>query len=477
MKLKHLLPFTFLPLVSCDPDSTAGVKYGPEEITTAPPAISAEMEQVLEEGMMQNWYPRCVDTVHGGFLSNFDHRWNQMDRQPKFIVSQSRHTWTAAQMFKRDPGNPLYLETSRHGFEFLRDRMWDKAYGGFFTMTDRRGNPVENEQAGMTKTAYGNAFAIYGLAAYFEVSRDSAALELAEKAFRWLETNSHDPDYGGYFQFLERDGTPLTDGYRGTPPKDQNSSIHLLEAFTELYHVWKDELLRSRIEEMLVLIRDTITTEKGYMNLFFRGDWTPVYYTDEAYSGGENRHLFDYISFGHDIETAFLLLEASEALGREEDQRTLEVSKRMTDHALNRGWDPRTGALFDAGYYYANEEYVTILDSATSWWSAVEAFHTMLLMSSLYPNDPMEYYDRFALTWDYCKKYLIDHEYGGWYRTGTNHEPEAVEGSKAGIWKGNYHTARSLLRCMKILHVREPVTGVAVRSEVSSENNVPDNRK
>ncbi len=133
--------------------------------------------------------------------------------------------------------------------------MWDKDHGGYFTMTNREGKVLENERYELTKQAYGNAFAIYGLAAYFEISQDSSALELAIKSFQWLDKHSHDPEYGGYFQFMLSDGTPLVEGHRGAPPKDQNSSIHIIEAFTELYKVWKDDHLKSRINEMLVLIR------------------------------------------------------------------------------------------------------------------------------------------------------------------------------------------------------------------------------
>ena len=213
----------------------------------------------------------------------------------------------------------------------------------------------------------------------------------------------------------------------------------------------ENELLKSRIEEMLVIIRDTITTEKGYMNLFFHRDWTPVLLGDEIYPGGKNKHQFDYISFGHDIETAYLLLEASEVIGNENDVITNRVSKRMIDHTIQNGWDPETGAIYEAGFYFNNQEGMTILEEYTQWWAATESFHTMLIMAELYPNDPIKYYDHFTLTWDYCKNYLIDSEHGGWYRLGIDESPQSVDGDKGGIWKGNYHSARSLINCIKLL--------------------------
>jgi len=425
------------------------------ERTTDHLAIAKEMEEVLTTGMMDLWYPRCVDKEYGGYLSSYDKDWKQKERQPKFIVTQARHTWATAQMAKMYPEKSLYMEASEHGYKFLRNVMWDKEYGGYYTLTDREGNVVAMDGNEPTKIAYGNAFAIYGLAAYFEISNDSSALELAIKSFHWLDKNSHDPQYGGYFQFLKRDGSPMVDGQNGTPPKDQNSSIHIIEGFTELYKVWKDDHLKSRIEEMLILIRDTITTEKGYMNLFFHRDWTPVLIDDEVYPGGRNKHQFDYISFGHDIETAYLLLEASEAIDIEDDIRTHQVSKIMTDHTLRNGWNPETGGTYESGFYFEEREGMTILEEYTQWWAATESFHTLLLMSGLYPDDPMPYYDHFTLTWDYCKNYLIDSERGGWYRLGINESPESANGDKGGIWKGNYHNARSLINSIKLLNKAE----------------------
>jgi len=37
------------------------------------------------------------------------------------------------------------------------------------------------------------------------------------------------------------------------------------------------------------------------------------------------------------------------------------------------------------------------------------------MMADLFPNDELRYYDAFCKQWDYCKKYLIDREHGGWY--------------------------------------------------------------
>ena len=136
-------------------------------------------------------------------------------------------------------------DIAKNGALFLKNTMWDKENGGFYDLVSRDGKPIK-EQGQIIKRAYGQSFAIYGLAAYFNASHDTVALRLAQDAFWWLEKHSYDPKFGGYFQFMSRDGTPFPDGLGISPPKDQNSSIHILECFTELYKVWPDSTLKER---------------------------------------------------------------------------------------------------------------------------------------------------------------------------------------------------------------------------------------
>jgi mannobiose 2-epimerase len=414
-------------------------------------ALAAEMEDALRQHLLDPWYPRAVDDEYGGFLSRFDYRWEAEGPQDKFIVTQARHTWTTAQAARFYPADTAYLPMARHGFAFLRDALWDDEYGGFFELVTRDGTLKTDPPGTDGKRAYGNAFGIYGLAAYYAASGDEAALQLAQEAFRWLDAHAHDPEQGGYFQFMARDGTPFTEGFGATPPKDQNSSIHLLEAFTELYHVWPDSVLGARLGEMLHLIRDTITTDRGYLTLFSQADWTPVSYRDSSAAVREAHHQLDHVSFGHDVETAFLLLEASEALGLEDDTTTQRIAKKMVDHALRNGWDAEAGGFYDAGYYTDDASPITILQDTKNWWAQAEGMNALLLMAEHYPDDEMAYYDRFLQQWDYIKANLIDWEHGGWYPGGLDKQPQLKQALKGQIWKGAYHDARSLMGCIRRL--------------------------
>lgn len=412
-------------------------------------AIADAMELSLKTEVLNKWYPQALDTVDGGFISTFTYDFKPTGNQDKMIVTQARHTWTNAKLAERYPDVDYYKTGAKHGFEFLRDFMWDKSEGGFYWLVDKQGN-VKGDS---NKTAYGNAFGIYALAAYFHQSKDSSALKFAQDAFLWLEKGSHDPIHKGYFQHLHRKGTPIrrsetTPSTADTGYKDQNSSIHLLEAFTELYQVWPDTLLRKRLNEMLLLIRDTIVTPKGHLTLFLQPDWTPVLFVDSAETVIEAHHYLDHVSFGHDVETAYLMLEASHVLGLHNDTTTLQVAKKMVDHALATGWDRAVGGFYDEGYYFKGQDRITITHDTKNWWAQAEGLNALLLMTDLFPDDPMNYYQKFELLWEYTNTYLIDHEYGDWYAGGLDKQPELKTALKGHIWKSIYHHYRSLDNCI-----------------------------
>ncbi|MEM8896773.1 MAG: AGE family epimerase/isomerase [Bacteroidota bacterium] len=409
--------------------------------------ISAQIEHVLVEEMAPAWYPRVLDTVDGGYLSNFDYQWKPFGGQNKMIVTQARHVWTTSKLAEAGVQRDYFSTIAVHGVDYLRETMWDSENGGFYTLVDKKGTPIDFDGKGkILKHAYGNSFAIYGLSAYVKLTTDTSALDLAKEAFHWLETHSHDSVRKGYYQFMEPDGTPLPEGFNDVPPKDQNSSIHLLEAFTELYQVWPDPLVKERLEEMLILIRDEITHEDGYLRLFFSEEWEPFVYEDSSLESLEQNSYLDHVSFGHDIETAYLLMEASEVLYGEMDSLTMARAKIMTDHSLNQGFDASVGGLFDRGYYLGGKMH--IIKDTKEWWGQAETLNTLLIMSQLYPEDPMAYEKKFIQQWQYIDKYLLDHEHGGWYIGGIDKEEGAKKAIKSGIWKGAYHTVRSMLNCL-----------------------------
>jgi cellobiose epimerase len=426
------------------------------------PSTADEIERELKDRFLAVWYPMAVDSVCGGFLSTFDADWKPVGPQHKEIVNQARHIWVssqAARFFPRDAG--VFRPAAENGFVFLKSILWDVSDGGFFQAVDRCGMPLPDGGGyGSEKRAYGNAFGIYACAAYFKLTGDSTAMELAVRAFRWLDERARDTRYKGYFQNLDRRGHPIPAGAmtargfdrRTAGLKDQNSSIHLLEAFTALYSIWPDSVLRERVEEMAVLIRDKMVDPKGYLRLYFTTDWNPVSYRDSSEAVRLAHQYEDHVSFGHDMETAYLLIEANEVLGGVlGTSYTLNCAKKMVDHSLENGWDAKNGGFFEGGYYFRNCDTLRIVDNSKSWWVQAEALHVLLMMSCLFPNE-MRYQEAFIQQWSYMKTYLFDNTRGGWYETGIDTRPFSVNSLKGHSWKSGYHETRALLHCLQLFH-------------------------
>jgi cellobiose epimerase len=202
---------------------------------------------------------------------------------------------------------------------------------------------------------------------------------------------------------------------------------------------------------MFRIIRDRIVGPGGYMRLFFTPEWRPISYRDSSDQVRESHVSLDHVSFGHDLETAFLLLEASETLGMREDTATVRIARRLVDHSLSNGWDRRNGGIYYEGYYFPSSDTITIINDKKDWWVQAETLHVLLLMSKMFPGNG-EYMKYFYSEWNYIRTYIIDRKNGGWYEGGIDNHPEYRGYLKGNEWKSTYHETRSMLNCLMLLN-------------------------
>lgn len=398
--------------------------------------LANDIETALHEDVLDVWFPRAVDNANGGFRADFTRDWSPAAKSGgKFSVFQGRMTWISSQVAIRRPGlKDKFLPIAQHGFDYLNDTLWDKQYGGFYWGLDDKGSTSSYYTDG--KHLYGNSFALYGAAAAYQATKNPKALELAQKAFRWIDQHAHDSTNGGYFEWLTRDGKVV----EGNPDdvvlqpvpvaefpigyKSMNTHIHLLESFTQLYEVWKDDTLRQRLEELLTINRDKICLAPGVMNLYFTNDW---------------RAIPDHDSYGHDVETAYLMLEAEDVLGKGHDPKTEHMAKLLVDHALANGWDEAYGGFYQDGTTFGKPE-----SRLKEWWVQMEGLNSLLLMHEKYGRQTDVYFMAFQKQWQFIKTYQIDPQFHGVYEMiGPDGVP--VNPNKGRIWKAAYHDGRALL--------------------------------
>ena len=393
--------------------------------------IAGEVDDALHNDVLGVWFPRAVDKAHGGFHSHYGRDWRELPSDGKFSVFQGRMTWVAAQVVMREPQRKQkFVPIVRHGVEYLANVMWDKQDGGFFWGLDDEGRITP--QFGDHKELYGMGFCIYGAAAAYQATHDEQALELAKKGFAWVDQHAHDAEHGGYYEWLTRDGTPvpvhIVNGHvesNGVGPigfKSMNTHIHLLEAFTQLYEVWPDAKLKARLEELLTIVRDKISVEPGVMNLYFTDAWQAIP---------------DHDSYGHDVETAYLMLETDELLHGKASPATERMAKMLVDHALAYGWDAKNGGFFHEGTTLGEPE-----NTSKEWWVECEGLNALLMMHERYGRENPVYFERFVEQWGFIRNHTIDAQDHGDFNL-TTAEGKPLSEDKGSIWKAAYHDSRA----------------------------------
>ena len=154
--------------------------------------------------------PRMMDEMNGGYLTHFDRNGNDSGEDEKSLIAQTRCLYTLSSAHRAGYGDGKYAELARHGADFLIDKMWDKEYGGFYWMMDRKGN-VKIDQ----KIIYGHSFAIYSMSEYTLATGDPRGREYAEKVFDLIQKYCVDTMYGGYWEMFHRDWTLCGPGKPG----------------------------------------------------------------------------------------------------------------------------------------------------------------------------------------------------------------------------------------------------------------------
>jgi mannobiose 2-epimerase len=406
--------------------------------------LRQRIDDLLRSELTEHWYPRALDRELGGFHQNFARDWSALPDTNRFLVYQARLTWTAAAFAAYSERHRAeYEKYARYGIDYLDRVMRDRESGGFHWVLDPKGE-VDPRQ-GAERHVYGTAFALYAASRVAAVTKDPRAHAVARDAFDWLERHAHDAEHGGYFEALTRDGKPIVTWDESAPPakrtdrlgvyygfKSMNAHIHLLEALAEYYGVEKGPLVRKRLEEMLAIVRDKVAIEPGALNLYLTRDWRPAPAHD---------------SFGHDVETAYLLVESAAALGRHDDPKTWQMARRLVDHALDWGWDDQFGGFYDKGDVFAGRAY----DTTKVWWTQAEGLNSLLLMHRRFGAETDRYWKAFLKQWSFIEAHQLDPEHGGWYGETTREGQRIGAGPKATQWKANYHSARALMNVASML--------------------------
>jgi mannobiose 2-epimerase len=383
----------------------------------------SEVETETTTNILPFWANKTRDEENGGFYGLVLNDLTVDPSAPKGSVLCSRILWTFSRAHAAF-GDKLYLDLANRAYIYLTDHFIDDRFGGVYWKTNNMGNPIETK-----KQIYAQAFAVYALAEYCGVAGSSKALSLAKDIYHKIEKFGFDKEYGGYYDACSRDWSLADDMQLGesdmSAPKTMNTNLHILEAYTNLLRKWDEHNLRKQLKNLIIVIaRHIIDSSSYHFKLFFDEKW-------EA--------LSDAISYGHDIEGSWLLVEATEILGEESVLKDIEnTAIKMADAVYREGVAPDGGL-----WYEGDSKGVTNFNS--DWWPQAEA---MVGFLSAYQISKREDFLEASLnSWEFIKKYIIDRRRGGWFWS-VDKDRNVNNGlEKVGIWKCPYHSARA---CMEV---------------------------
>ncbi len=384
----------------------------------------AEAETQLAR-ILDFWLTHSIDHENGGFIGRLDND-NRIDADaPKGGVLNARILWSFAAGY-RHTGNPAYREAADRAYDYLRTYFIDKTDGGVYWSVDAQGQPLSTR-----KQIYGLAFAIYGLTEYYRATNAPMALETSIALFDWIEKHSFDPVNGGYFEAFSRYGVLLTDLRLSekdrNDPKTMNTHLHILEAYANLYRVWPDARLATQFGRLLDTFEQHIVDPATHhMNLFFTGDWQPT---------------ADLVSYGHDIEASWLLLEAAGVLG---DTTRIE---RIEPLSVAMARAAAEGLQTDGSLYHERDRTRQHTDTHREWWVSAEAMVGFLNAWQL--TGDATFWEQSVGAWNFAKAHLLDKERGEWFWGVFDDYSRMISEDKIGFWKCPYHNTRACLEVIE----------------------------
>ena len=387
--------------------------------------MKTEMQDVLQKNILRFWLDKMVDQEHGGFYGRIDGHEHLHADAEKGAILNARILWAFSAAY-RVLGDKTYLEAASRAKHYIIDYFIDPEYGGVYWSLDCNGKPLDTK-----KQFYATGFAIYGMSEYARATGDAEALKVAIDLYRCIEEHALDHEYNGYIEAMTRDWQPIADmrlsELDANYPKSQNTHLHIIEPYTNLYRVWKSDELKASLHNLIDIFTDRILNpETHHLDLFFDMDW--------------KRGAGALESYGHDIECSWLIHEAALVLGDAEVLKKVEPIVEMVAKASEKGLNADGSMVHEANL---DTGYV---DSDLHWWVQAEAVVGFFNIYQYFGDESA--LQKAQHCWTYIKENLIDNENGEWHWSRRKDGTLNLDDDKAGFWKCPYHNSRM---CLEII--------------------------
>jgi mannobiose 2-epimerase len=404
--------FIFLSQNSCSPGKNTGQDQKSQLLQ-----LKKEISEDLLENLLPYWSMIMPDTINGGFYGRVDASEQVYPNADKGGILNARILWTfssAYRIFK----DSSYLHMANYAKDYIVSHFLDEEYGGAYRTVNEIGEPADTRKHTLTESYF-----IYAFAEYYRATGDQKALDNAIEIFKLLEKHALDKDLNGYYEVFTRDWERSRDLLLNeNSPEDEKTMIthlHLVEAYAGLYRVWPEKQMEERLRNVLELFINKIVDKETFHTIYFLDrNWNPTTQID---------------SYGHDIEGAWLIVEAARLLNDAELLEDVEKLSIKISNAAKEGLEEDGSMLTEKDL--STGHVVTI----RSWWEQAESIVGYLNAYEITGDE--SYLDISMNSWIYIKNHFIDNVNGGWFSL-VSESGEPVGRDKANYWTCPYHNGR-----------------------------------
>jgi cellobiose epimerase len=379
----------------------------------------------LTEFILPFWMTRMEDNIYAGFYGRIDGEDNIIADAPKGAILNARILWTFSAAYEKLK-DPEYLDTASRARDYILSRFFDDKNEGSYWCLAADGTPLDTK-----KQIYSQAFLIYAFSQYFIATGDMVSRDKAIELYNLIEKHSFDNELNGYFEAYDKEWNILEDlrlsDKDANEKKTMNTHLHILEAYTNLYRIWPDFGLHKQLRNLIVLFVEKIIDEKtGHLNLFFDETW---------------KVKSTMFSYGHDIESSWLLYEAALVLN---DDDIIDI---VTPVAVKVAKAAAEGLQEDSSMIYEWDQANGHIDRDRHWWVQAETVVGFINAWELSGNEA--YLETAYKCLEFIKEKLVDRENGEWHWSVRDDGTINRHDDKAGFWKCPYHNSRMCLEILK----------------------------
>src|SRR5664280_3885558 len=389
--MKNYLLLIIVIMISLNEYSFAGIRDSQNDQKVRLDQLKNEVLLNLTHNLLPYWSTRMVDTKNGGFYGRINVKDKVFPDEDKGGILNARILWTYSSAY-RILKDTAYLRLATRSKDYITSHFIDKEYGGAYRSVKSTGEPSDTR-----KQTYTQSFFIYGLAEYYRATGDKDALKTAKELFNLFEKFGLDKESDGYFEVFSRDWHRIHDRLIGEPTikdeKTMNTHLHIMEAYTNLYRVWADRRVAERLKALVEIFLNKIVDSKtSHLICFMDKNWNSTSSVD---------------SYGHDIESSWLLVEAANVLGNPAlMKRAKEVCVKIVNAAAE-------GLQSDGSLIYERDHSTGRANTERSWWAQSE---TIIGYLNAYEVTGKEnYLDNSINCWSYTKNHFVDNKKGGWF--------------------------------------------------------------